>query len=255
MQNIKESKYYFSKNTNTSVDDNNFYGLLNIKLNRFYILSREYSLIKLTQFLFLKYDLFCVISFKNFNYAAHKKIDNNDCDQWGGSPQMLKGLQYDIDTTKPNMAMVLSESSLKDFDYDLQEKMFFLMNTFTKIKSKIDIFKIEETERIKETIKGLEEFKNFSMMLCPDDENIPGFVKNETESKKVNLTFLDNLWKELIQFLYNFDLKNKTTPEILDQIKDLIQNAFYQTRHANTIKTLKNEVYTALDIEIQNTIW
>ena len=126
------------------------------------------------------------------------------------------------------------------------------MDTFTKIKTLIDAFKIEETERINEIIKGLEEFKNFSMIMSPDDTNISNFINNEIESKKVNLIFLDSFWKELIQFLYNFDLKNYNTVEMLEQITNFIQNTFYKTRHSNTIKTLKNEIYKEFNIKTQN---
>lgn len=250
MQNIKESKYYFSKNTLESIREENFHGLLNIKQNRFYMLSTNYSLTKLIQFLFLNYELFCVISFKNFNYDAHKKIDNNDCFEWGGSPQMHRGLQYDIDVNKPNMLMVPTQSPKNFFDIDLQEKMFFIMNTLIKIKTKIDNFKAEELDRINETIKGLEEFQNFSMIISPNDKNISNFVNYEIESKKANLLFLDEFWQELIKLLYEFDLKNKDIPVILEQITELIRNFFYKTTHTNTIKALKNEIYETFNIKI-----
>lgn len=252
MKTIAESPYFFSVNSKNlpNKDKNIFYGLLNMKQNRFYMLGRDYSLTKLIQFLFLKYELFCVVSFKNFNFDAHKEIDNQDCFKWGGSPQMHKGLQYDIDVNKPNILLMSSESPIENFDYDLQEKMFFFMDLLTKIKTQIDIFKTEETERINEIIKGLEEFKKFSMIMSPDDKNISNFINNEIESKKVNLIFLDNFWKELIQCLYNFDLKNNNISKILEQATNFIQNTFYKTRHANTIKTLKNEIYKAFNVKI-----
>jgi hypothetical protein len=253
MQNITESLYFFLiKNQSNKTDNsqNKFYGLLQMKQNRFYLLHKDYSLIKLLQFLFLKYELFSVVNFKNFNFSANENIDNHDCSEWGGSPLMHKSLFFDIDSSKSTALLVKTQSVKEFFDINLQEKMFFVANILSKTKHELELFKDKELERINDTINGLKEFENFSKIISPNDSNISTFVKDEINLKKINLNFIDLFWNDLIQLLYNINLKEQTIEELSEKIKENIKSYFYKIKpSAALFSNFRNNLYQSLDIK------
>lgn len=264
MANIKEFDnlpYYYSARTE-DINDNNFYGLLDIHENRFYILHRDRFLIKYLQILLLKnHHTFSLVDFKNFNFDDHKNIDNNDCYLWGGSALMIKSLNIDADTYFDTVKLISNKNNL--FNKELQQKMFYLMSTLTRVDK---IFK-ELTDcylsNVCSTIENLKEMKNCFKILLPKDKNIPSFIAEESQQlesfKDSKLNKIQDCWNDILRFFYNTNINTESTLSLKSLFSSKLLDPQFKfeervSRNFNHQKKKLLELYNILDIGLSDNI-
>jgi len=248
MTEIIESPYYFSiYSDNLSNNEKyDFYGLLDIKQNRFYILHRKHSLLKFLQVLLLKnFYAYSIVNFKYFNIDAHKNIDNHDCINWGGTASMTTNLELESNISIKGTKLMKEESSQLTYSsIELQEKIFFIMN----ILNKLDIFfkKMQdyETDITKPIYDGYNELKKYLEIICPNDKNIVNFINKEQEQTQTKSLILDTYWNRLLLFFYNVDLRNNSTESLLELLKKHIQMPEFELEH---FKRLYQHPHNALE--------
>jgi len=248
MTKIIESPYYFSVYDNNLLNNEkyNFYGLLDIKQNRFYILHRKHSLLKFLQILLLKnFYPYSIVNFKYFNVETHKNIDNHDCINWGGTSNMTTTLELESNISIDGAKLIKEDSSqLKYSDFELQEKIFFIMNILNKLDNFFKKIQDYEVDITKSMYDGYDELKKYLEIICPNDKNIADFINKEREQTQTKSLTLDLYRNKLFLFFYNIDLRNNSIESILDLLKKHIQMPEFELEH---FKRLYQHPHNALE--------
>ena len=241
MTEIIKSPYYFSVYSDIETD-HNFYGLLDIKQNCFYMLHRNHSLLKFLQLMLLKnFYTFSIVSFKHFNCDINKNIDNRDCINWGGTADMINSLELEANTSMYEAKLI---KVTPGYDLILQEKMFFIMYILTKLDNLFKKLRNHEID-IKETMhKGYDELKKYLGMLCPDDKNINEFIDEEDKQLRAKTQELDVYWQKILMFFYNLDFRNNSTISMFDSFKKYIETPKFELER---FRRLYQHPHTALD--------
>jgi len=222
MTGIVKSPYYFSVRSHIETDLN-FYGLLDIKQNCFYMLHSNHSLLKFFQLMLLKnFYTFSIVSFKHLNCDMHKNIDNSDCINWGGTADMINSLEFEVNTSMNEVKLI---KVTPGYDLILQEKMFFIMYILSKLDNVFQKIRKHEID-IKETMhEGYDELRKYLEMLCPDDKNISEFINEEDKQLRSKSQELDVYWQKILLFFYNLDFRNNSTISMFDSFKKYIETA------------------------------
>jgi hypothetical protein len=256
MSKITDLPYYFSvQNSSTSEDlKNNFFGLLDIKQNRFYILHRNHSLLKFLQIMLIKnFYTFSIISFAHFNFTAHRDIDNHDCSDWGSTPNTVETLELEVDTLQDGVKLIKEDAaSLTPADVRLQKNMLLVMYILTNLDNLFKKIRDYETERKKSACDGHSELKRYFRIICPNDKNIDNFIEAESKQTHAKLNELDKYWDKLLLFFYNADLRGDLTTSLLQGLKEHIQMPQFQLEHFRRLYqhpyNAIEELYQILDI-------
>jgi len=247
---ITESPYYFSVYSNDSSNEEkyNFLGMLSVTDNQFYILHRNHSLLKFLQILLSKnFYTFSIVSFKHFNFDAHKDIDNHDCRDWGGSPHMTNTYELEANTSILESKLIKNNfNSFTPLKFELQAKMFFIMNILTKLDKLFKKVRDYEIDIKKPVNKGLDELKRYLGIICPDDKNISNFMEKERQLTQMKYLMLDVYWDRLLLFFYNVDLRNSTTKSLLESLKVHIKRPEFELEHLKRLYQHPHDVYTEL---------
>lgn len=247
MTKIIESPYYFSVHSNNLPNNEkyNFYGLLNIKQNRFYVLHRKHSLLKFLQVLLLKnFYTYSIVSFKYFNIEAHENIDNYDCNDWGGTSNMITNLELESNTSIIETKLIKEElSQFTHSDFKLQEKIFFILNILTKVDSLFKKIRDYETDINKPSTDGYEELKKYFEIICPNDKNIIDFINKESKQTQTKSLILDTYWNKLFLFFYNVDLRNNSAEALLDLLKKHIQTPEFELEQFKRLYQYPHNAY------------
>lgn len=224
---ITESPYYFSVYPNDVLNSEkyNFYGLLDIKQNQFYILHRNHSLLKFLQLVLLKnFYTLSIVSFRNFNIEANKNIDNNDCVLWGGTPELTSSLELEANTSMQGVRLIkLDLNMFTQIDLELQEKMFFAMDILTKLDNLFKKIQQYEIDIKKPSRDGYDELKKYLKVICPNDETMSNFINEELKQLQKKFLELDVYWNRLLLFFYNVDLRKNSIESLLNLLKKYIQ--------------------------------
>lgn len=232
MAKIVESPYYFSVHSDNLLEEEkyNFYGLLNIKQNRFYILHRNHSLLKFLQIVLIKnFYGYSMVGFKYFNIDVHKKIDNHDCNEWGGTHNMITNLELETNVSGGHAKLVKEElSRITPSDFELQEKMFFMMDILTNLDGFFKKIRYYETDVMKPMRDGYDELKKYLEIICPNDKNIFDFIDKECKQLQIKSLTLDTYWNKLLLFFYNVDLRKNSIESLLDLLKKHMQQPEFE---------------------------
>lgn len=224
---IIESPYYFSVHSDNVLNDEkyNFFGLLDIKQNRFYILHRNHALLKFLQLILLKnFYTFSIVSFKHFNFSINKNIDNHDCITWGGTAELTNSLELEANTSLYETSLIKTESILPtSTDLELQEKIFFVMNILTKLDNLFKKIRDHEIDIKNPVHNGYNELKKYFEIICPNDKNIVNFINEESKQLQTKSLELDTYWNRILLFFYNVDFRNNSIESILNALKEHIQ--------------------------------
>ena len=247
---IIESPYYFSVHSDHLLDEEkyNFFGMLSGKQNRFYILHRNHSLLKILQILLSKnFYTSSIVSFKHFSFDAHKDIDNHDCCEWGGTPNMTDTLELEANTSILESKLIKNNfNSFTLSEFELQEKMFFIMNILTKIDSLFKKIREYETDIKKPTHDGYNELKKYLEIICPNDKNILDFIEKERQQVQTKSLTLDVYWDKLFLFFYNVDLRNNSTSYLSESLKTYIKTSEFELERLERLYQHPHDVYTEL---------
>lgn len=223
---ITESPYYFSIYDGVLNDETyNFFGLLNIKQNRFYILHRNHALLKFLQLILLKnFYTFSIVSFKYFNFSINKNIDNRDCITWGGTAELTNILELEANTSLYEASLIKTESILPtNTDLELQEKMFFIMNILTKLDNLFKKIREHEIDIKNPVRNGYNQLKKYFEIICPNDKNIVNFINEESRQSQTKSLELDTYWNRILLFFYNVNFRNNSIESILNALKEYVQ--------------------------------
>jgi hypothetical protein len=247
---IIESPYYFSIYSNDLLDKEkyNFFGMLSGKQNRFYILHRNHSLLKFLQILLSKnFYTFSIVSFKYFSFDAHKEIDNHDCCEWGGTPNMTDTLELEANTSILESKLIKNNfNSFTVSEVELQEKMFFIMNILTKIASLFKKIRDYETDIKNPIHDGYDELKKYLEIICPNDKNILDFIEKERQQIQTKSLTLDVYWDRLFLFFYNVDLRNNSTSSLLELLKIHIKTSEFELERFKRLYQDSHNAHTEL---------
>lgn len=250
MTKIIKSPHYFSIHSKQLLEEEryNFFGMLNGKQNKFYILHRNHSLLKFLQILLSKnFYTFSIVSFKYFNFDAHKDIDNHDCCDWGGTPNMIDTLELEANTSILESKLMRNDfNSFTPVEFELQEKMFFIINTLTKLDNLFKKIQKYETDRKKPIHDGYNELENYFKIIFPNDKNIPVFIDKERRQLQTKSLMLDVYWDRLLLFFYHFDLRNNTIDSLLELLKKHIKTPEFELEHFRRLYQNTHNAYTEL---------
>lgn len=248
MKKIIESSYYFSVYDNTVLNNEkyNFYGLLDIKQNRFYILHRNHSLLKFLQLVLLKnFYTFSIVSFKHLNFNANKNIDNHDCINWGGTTELTSSLELEANTSMYEANLIKVESNLlTNHDVEVQEKIFFVMNILTNLDSLFKKVQEHEKDIKKPMHEGYNELKKYLEIICPNDKNIINFINEENKQLQAKLLELDTYWNRILLFFYNVDFRNNSIESVSNSFKEYTQMPEFELER---FRRLYQRPYDALE--------
>lgn len=227
MSKIIEFPHYFSVYYDhiEEKEKYNFFGLLDIKQNQFYILHRNHALLKFLQLILLKnFYTFSIISFKHFNCSIHKNIDNHDCCNWGGSPNMTQTLELEVNTSIHGVELTNNGlDSATPVDFELQKKIFFVIDILTKLDNFFKKIREYEIDIKKPAYNGYNELKKYLEIICPNDKNIVDFIDKEQKQTQTKFLTLDRYQNTLFLFFYNVDLRNNSIESLLDLFRKYIQ--------------------------------
>jgi len=247
---IKESPYYFSIHSNDLLDKEkyNFFGMLSGKQNRFYILHRNHSLLKILQILLSKnFYTFSIVSFKHFIFDTHKEIDNHDCCEWGGTPNMTHTLELEANTSILESKLINNNfNSFTLSEFELQEKMFFIMDILTKIDNLFKKIRDYEIDIKKPTHDGYNELQKYLEIICPNDKNISDFIEKERQQTQMKSLILDTYWDRLFLFFYNVDLRNNSTSYLSESLKTYIKTPEFELEGFKRLYQDPHNAYTEL---------
>lgn len=248
MEKIIGSPYYMSVHACNTLDSGkyNFYGLLNIKQNRFYILHRNHSLLKFLQLVLLKnFYSFSIVSFKHFNFDTNKDIDNHDCINWGGSPELTSNLELEANTSMHQAKLInYGLGTVTDIDFVLQEKLFFVMALLGKIDDLFTKLRNYEIDIKKPAADGYSELKKYLQIICPNDKTIDNFITKENTQLHAKTLLLDSYWNKFLLFLYNVDLRNNSIESASKLLQNLVQTPEFEMEQ---FKRLYKHPYDAID--------
>jgi len=248
MEKIIESPYYLSVHACNTLDSEkyNFYGLLNIKQNRFYILHRNHSLLKFLQLVLLKnFYSFSIVSFKHFNFDTNKNIDNHDCINWGGTPELTSTLELEANTSMHQAKLINSGlGTVTDIDLALQEKLFFVMAILGKIDDLFTKLRNYEIDIKKPASDGYSELKKYLEIVCPNDKTIANFITEENTQLHAKALILDSYWNKFLLFFYNVDLHDNSIESVAELLKKLVQTPEFEMEQ---FKRLYKHPYNAMD--------
>lgn len=206
IMNITDSKYFFEIDENKTA-----YGLILPLHNKFYILDNDYETLKFIQFLIIKHEWFSMI---NFNHVKDvRSINNKNCREYGCNDTEVKLMEYDI---IPNS--IYSTIHLNQFNFRLQENMFYIRNLIVKTK---DVIKknTDNTLKDQEWEKNLIMMEKFLNIILPDDTEVKTLISGELKTLENFKNIFNSLLDELYISLYEIDLKNLNISEIKNHIK------------------------------------
>lgn len=164
---------------------NDLYGLLNSQDNSFYIVDRNYHVIKMIQMLLIKQKfLYCINISKLPGFdeiEKTKKINNDNCYEFGASAPMIKNIRFDSD---PGMYGCKITKSKRPHNKILANNLICLQKLLEPFEKFFDDFEREEKQRYQDEIEGLIELKNFIELLMPDDQNHAEFIQYEIDERE-----------------------------------------------------------------------
>ena len=219
----KNLSYYFSARDNES----EFYGLLHTVHNRFYVLSKDYPIIKFLQLLLAKnFHTFTCVTFNDrFDFSKNKNIDNNDCSDWGGSHLIVKNLFIDIDFSLEETKLV-SASESSEFDEDLQKNIMFTTKFLTEIYEIFNQLKHRTRQEKEPRIKGLNQLEKHFEIILPEDKTIKSFINEDidrlTKHREFYSSFLDDMFDQLLCAVYEVSLYNCSMTDLKRELRDKI---------------------------------
>lgn len=160
----------------TTKDD--LFGLLDAQANVFYVVSRDYHIIKLMQMLLLRHKLFpCV----NLSRLDSDQLDLENCKNFGVTKPLTKFLNPDPDTSIYGSAVVKTQNTTHSV---LEKNLILLLGLISGVERFVDDFEIREHARFRDMINGLVETKKFIYEMIPGDPNIEDFVRQEISTKE-----------------------------------------------------------------------
>lgn len=250
MSTIIDLPYYFSIHDKHILEDEkrNFFGLLDIKQNRFYVLHRNHSLLKFLQIMLLKnFYAYSIVNFKHFNFDKHKDIDNHDCSDWGSTSSMIETLELEANTVLNGVELTKERiCSLALFDVELQKKIFLIMDILTKLDNLFKKIQNYETDINKSTQDGHEELKTYFEIICPNDKNIINFINKEQAQIQTKLLTLKAYWGRILLFFYNIDLRNTPTDELLALLRIHIEMPTFELEQFHRLYKHPHNAYAQL---------
>lgn len=220
---VTKSKYFFLNQAETETR----FGLLYNKENKFYMIDTNYKIIKLVQFLFLKYRMFTVINMRKIA-GASDTIDNNKCHLLGCSMPVVRNYQVDADVVRQDAKICLSTTPAENFNVELQEKVMFVRQILNLSWSIISAHINKEKSRIEDIHNGLDEFSEYASLVLPGDENIPEFVKIEKDIRLQSIMSIESMFTSVINLLNSYDLYTTPVEELRRKFKfdfERIENA------------------------------
>jgi hypothetical protein len=226
----------------------NFFGLLDIKQNRFYILHRNHALLKFLQLILLKnFYTFSIISFKHFNFSIHKNIDNHDCCNWGGTPDITETLELEVNTSIHGAELTNNGVDLlTSVDFELQKKMFFVIDILTKLDTLFKKIRDYEIDIKKPVYNGYDKLKTYLEIICPNDKNIADFIDKEQKQTQTKVLTLDSYQNKLFLFFYNIDFRKNSVESLLELFKKYIQTPEFELEHFRRVYQYPHNAYEEL---------
>lgn len=160
------TKYFFGGDSKPG----QWYGLISSSLDRLYLLSNEYEIIKILQLCFMQNELFYIVDMNKIK-SSTDKINNTNCLEYTLSGAKRLHLEPDVDHKKIAIReLEKKQLPIKDSDVDLQQKLFFC---YSMIKNIINLHRTlseQLQEKFKQELHGLEITKGFIEHVLGDDD-------------------------------------------------------------------------------------
>lgn len=193
--------------------DRNFYGLLAMPENCFYIVDTDYHVIKLVQFILMKQKFFFCINISKFESDFDTSlIDNNNCHEFGCIPKSVKYIMLDSDPGMHLTRIIASPASHNDI---LKTNLILLQKLLHSLEQVVGEFEEQENRRFHDQIQGLNEFKDFVKATNPNDENIDDFVEQEISLRSSAVNRSRPYRDSIINLLTDIDYQKNDVKEII----------------------------------------
>lgn len=225
---ISNSKYFFEIDTAKPV-----YGLILPLHNKFYILDNDYEILKFIQFLIVKNEWFSMV---NIDFLQNTSVINNaNCRKYGCDDNTVKTIiDYDI-----HPKHIESRTDLDFFNFELQEKLFYIRKVLVDTKKIID-----DNNRIafKDRQNNLIMIEKFFNTLSSDDENIKEILSTEQEILNKTKGDYEKLLQYVLNILYSLDLKSLSLNEIKKELKNCLDKIFKKIYYKNSVDVIEKIV-------------
>ena len=202
-----------------SENKTNLYGLLNSQDNSFYIVGRNYHVIKLIQMLLIKQKfLYCINISKLPGVEKLENINNDNCYQFGVSAPMIKNIRFDSDTGVFGCKITKSK---RPHNKTLADNLISLQKLLEPFEKFFDDFERKETQRYHDEIQGLLELKNFIALLMPDDRVHAEFIQYEIDEREQSIRRSRPLKSDILKKIMSIDFYDiDAIPKLRNEIEN-----------------------------------
>ena len=205
------------------MDKKHLYGLLHGLENRFYIVSRDYHVIKMLQMILFRQKFFFCVNITLLETPINESLITNDnCHTLGGSNPLIRHAIPDPDSKMPGVKLINvsgEPNKILKGNLELLYKLIEETETFFQQIEK------NERNRFSDVINGLHEFESFILSLLPNDPNIKNFVSTEINNKEKAITRFNNLKSDLLEIFIETDYHEKPVKTHLQEKIDSLTSS------------------------------
>ena len=158
-----------NKQTPNCIRPSGVYSLISPSLDRFYLVSNEYRVLKILQLCVMRNELFYIVDLHKLNIST--LIDNSNCLEYTLSNARRLHLELDVEIKKLKYSTIVKKiNPPTDVELALQAKIFFCYDLLNQIeKSYQKYYKILNSNWTQE-MQGLEITKSFIKNIFNDQD-------------------------------------------------------------------------------------
>lgn len=226
------TKYFFGGDAKPD----HWYGLISSSLDRLYLLSNEYEMIKILQLCFMQNELFYIVDMNKIK-SGRDVINNTNCLEYTLSGAKRLHLEPDVDHKKISIRdLEKKQLPVQNSDIDLQQKLFFCYSMIKNIVNLHRTVSDQLQEKFRQEIHGLEITKEFIENVLGDDEFYK-IVERDQREVLFPIRYLSEFKNSLLRSLTYIDYEQSIN-EIKDQFKkdlELLDAASTETQNLKKI--------------------
>jgi len=145
------------------------YGLISPSLDRFYLVSNEYQVLKVLQLCFMRNELFYIVDLHRLE--TEQSIDSSNCLDYTLSNARRLHLELDVELKKLKYSTIVKKiSSPTDAELALQAKIFFCYDLLNQIDKGYQKYYEILNDAWRQEIQGLEITKSFVKNIFDDQD-------------------------------------------------------------------------------------
>ena len=206
-------------------NEKDLYGLLDSRDNSFYIVEKNYQLIKLIQILLIKQKFFyCINISKLPGVDAIGDITNENCHQFGVSAPMIKYIRFDSD---PGIYGCGITKSKRPHNKILRDNLVSLQKLLGPVEKFFKDFENKEIERYQDEISGLLELKSFLNTVIPGDKVFEEFIASDIEERQKSIQRARPLKSEIFKSIMDIDFFRD---DAIQALKKMIESFSFGNR-------------------------